>query len=439
MGSRSPISLPNRCRVKTQSRPCGKFTMHVLVRNANALRSSTTARDERKPKKSNHTNSHPETQHALPSSSQKSEPSQSKNDAARPNSSSGTPHGLPPLLSPVDGPLGNPHGLPNILSPTLPSNVQAELDRLESQRKRAESNASTSSSDRKGQTLAIANMPSKNLDNISKAESRVRPELAKAKSPNPPNVSQPEEKRLSLIVRLKFSKNKIPIVRQILRLPPKRAIVEKKERRELSKEISPEGQTKPMDRPIIKKKPILKVAARRPPPNESVSAPIAKPAVLPARVPEKRPRKEDDTASAVPTKRPKTSAQDRPITPLQQMTSPSVSAESSAQKGQQYLTPKKDLKASSMLRTQSAESYDATPGRSGSTPAGARPEKAAPTSVPNNKKQADISLLAQTSMKLNQMGRALKHEATKILTTAGKKLTKQDEKQAAVINLECIL
>jgi hypothetical protein len=37
------------------------------------------------------------------------------------------------------------------------------------------------------------------------------------------------------------------------------------------------------------------------------------------------------------------------------------------------------------------------------------------------------------------MGRALKHEATKILTAAGNKLTKQDEKRAAVTNLECIL
>lgn len=41
-------------------------------------------------------------------------------------------------------------------------------------------------------------------------------------------------------------------------------------------------------------------------------------------------------------------------------------------------------------------------------------------------------------MKLNQMGRALKHEATKILTAAGK-VDRQDEKRAAVTNLECIL
>jgi hypothetical protein len=38
------------------------------------------------------------------------------------------------------------------------------------------------------------------------------------------------------------------------------------------------------------------------------------------------------------------------------------------------------------------------------------------------------------------MGRALKHEATKILQTAsGKPGSKQDEKRAAVTNMECIL
>ena len=91
-----------------------------------------------------------------------------------------------------------------------------------------------------------------------------------------------------------------------------------------------------------------------------------------------------------------------------------------------------------MLRTQSSESNEATPGRSGATPAGSKTElKAGPTSVPlNNKKQIDISLLGQTSAKLNQTGRALKHEATKILNTAS---SKKDEKRAAVTNLECIL
>jgi hypothetical protein len=94
-----------------------------------------------------------------------------------------------------------------------------------------------------------------------------------------------------------------------------------------------------------------------------------------------------------------------------------------------------------MLRTNSTESNDSTPGRSVSTPAGAKAEaRGGPTSAPlNDKKLADFNLLNQTSMKLNQMGRALKHEATKILLNAGKSNTTQDAKRAAVTNMECIL
>lgn len=47
--------------------------------------------------------------------------------------------------------------------------------------------------------------------------------------------------------------------------------------------------------------------------------------------------------------------------------------------------------------------------------------------------------MAQTSKKLNVMGRALKHEATEILIEKGNKLTKQDQKRAAVTNMECIM
>jgi hypothetical protein len=90
-----------------------------------------------------------------------------------------------------------------------------------------------------------------------------------------------------------------------------------------------------------------------------------------------------------------------------------------------------------MLRTASTDSHDTTPGRSGTTPAGRSDSKAVTSAPMTAKKSAEISLLAQTSMKLNQMGRSLKHEATKILTS--NKITKQDEKRAAVINLECIL
>jgi hypothetical protein len=88
-------------------------------------------------------------------SSQKSESAESKINIDKSGPSNSTPHGLPPLLSPVEQPLSNPHGLPTILSPTLPPNIQVELDKIET-RQRADSNTSTSSSDRnKGQTLHV--------------------------------------------------------------------------------------------------------------------------------------------------------------------------------------------------------------------------------------------------------------------------------------------
>jgi hypothetical protein len=97
-----------------------------------------------------------------------------------------------------------------------------------------------------------------------------------------------------------------------------------------------------------------------------------------------------------------------------------------------------------MLRTASTESQDSTPGKSGrsDTPdlGSKHLDVKAPTSAPmNSKKQMDISLLQHTSMKLNQKGRSLKHEAQKLEREKGTNLSKEDQKRAAVIGLECIL
>lgn len=405
--------------------------------------SSQDSRDGRRADTANNRNPSAESRHHPPPS-QRSAPALSKASPDKPDPSSATPHGLPPLLSPVHEPLGNPYGLPNILSPTLPSNIQAELDRLETQRKRAESNASTSSSDRKSHTLAVPSTQSQEPDPASKNESRIRSVSVNGKSPTLEAAQATEKADTSLVVKLKFSKTKVPTVKKILRLPPKRANIEKKERPDPPKEVSAELQAIAVDRAVIKKKPIPKVAARRPPDASTpMATPVSKPAITTTKPSEKRPRVDDEASLAVPSKRQRAmSAQDRPITPVQQAApAPALSNEASTQKLQvQYTTPKKDVKAVNMLRTHSAESYDATPGRSGATPAVKLEHRAGPTSAPlNGKKQADISLLAQTSMKLNQMGRALKHEATKILTAAGNKVSKQDEKRAAVTNLECIL
>ncbi|KAL1795491.1 hypothetical protein ACET3X_005715 [Alternaria dauci] len=384
-----------------------------------------TSRDEHPASKAN--GDVPSSNRPRAPSAQKSETASSKGKIEKPDPSSATPHGLPPLLSPVHEPMGNPYGLPNILSPTLPSNIQAELDRMEVQRKRADSDASVSSSDRKSQTLAVPPSASQQSNGTPKSETRVRSVSINGKSPNPETT-------------------KAPVVGQILRLPSKRANAEKKERNEAPRAAATDTQPKVTEPPVIKKKPVPKVVARRAE-TTTPAAPTpsagAKPAPASTKVAEKRPRPDEDTTLTVPpTKRPR--AGSGPITPLQNISPPALPSKSSTQKSQnQYATPKKDIKSVNMLRSQSSESNnnDTTPGRSGATPAGAKLEhKAGPTSAPlNTKKQADISLLGQTSARLNQMGRALKHEATKILTTGGSKISKQDEKRAAVTNLECIL
>ncbi|KAF2633288.1 hypothetical protein BU25DRAFT_355497 [Macroventuria anomochaeta] len=366
--------------------------------------------------------------------------------------SNSTPHGLPPMLSPVHEPLSNPYGLPSILSPTLPSSIQAELDRLEQQRSRAVSSASASSTEPKSQTLSVPKEKEKEkerpqlADKTAKIDQRIRSVSVSGKSPYTAPPVSTDDKEASLIVKLKFSKARAATVRQVLRLPPKRTLPERKERQDPPKESPIKIRTKVVEEPVQKKpKPIPKVAARRPE-TSATSTPTSstKPVVSAAKTAEKRPRTDDDALLTVPPKRQRAlSSQDRPNTPTPQVTSsPALSSKSSAQKNQSlYATPKKDHKAISMLRTGSSESHDTTPGRSGGTPANSRPDaRPAPTSAPmNGKKQAEISLMAQTSMKLNQMGRALKHEATKLLTEKGNKITKQDERRAAVTNLECIL
>jgi hypothetical protein len=371
--------------------------------------------------------------------------------------SNSTPHGLPPMLSPVHEPLSNPYGLPNILSPTLPSSIQAELDRLKQQRSRAISSASASSTEPKSQSQTLSVPKEKDnerpqvADKTVKSNPRIRSVSVSGKSPYVAPPTKTDEKDPSLIVKLKFPKRAANVER-LLRLPPRPLQLEKKERQDPPKDSPVKIRTKVVEEPVKKAKPIPKVAARRPEssttstpaPSTKPSAPSTKPPVPSVKTAEKRPRPEDDAALAVSSKRQRAlSSQDRTSTPTSQVTSsPALPSKSSAQKSQPQLeTPKKDHKAINMLRTGSSESQDATPGRSGGTPANARPDaRHAPTSAPlTGKKQAEINLMAQASMKLNQMGRTLKHEATKILTEKGNKITKQDEKRAAVTNLECIL
>jgi hypothetical protein len=370
---------------------------------------------------------------------QKTESAESKINIDTTGPLNATPHGLPPLLSPVEQPLNNPYGLPSILSPTLPSSVQAELDRLETKRRRAESDASNSSS----QLLSVPESRPPRREEGGKTTPQMRSLPINGKPPSSVPPKPAESATPTLVVRLKFGKNKKETLKNLLRLPPARktaAVSEKKDRAENAKEQRPvKAQAKATDSIVPKAKDVPKITARRP---ES-STPNVK-ATPVARVAEKRPRTEDDSSLAVPAKRPRASTlQDRPRTPSQQMPSPPRSKKSSAPKLQPpYTTPRKDHKAVSMLRTSSADGYDTTPGRSGATPAASKhlDPKAPPTSAPlNAKKQVDIQSLSQISMKLNQMGRSLKHEAQKVVLEKGSRATKEDLKRAAVTSLECIL
>lgn len=322
--------------------------------------------------------------------------------------------------------------------------MQAELDRLEVQRKRADSDASISSSDIKNQALAVPADSSQKSSASLKFENRGRAVSMTGKSPNSEPVSHAQQVHPNMIVKLKFSKPKAQVVSQILRLPPKRSNAEKKERNDPPKVTTTENQPKVTDPPVIKKKPVTKVASRQAETKAPASAPTpstsAKPAQASTKIAEKRLRTEDGSLAVPPAKRPRASStHEPPAASASNTASPGVSNKSSAQKSvPQHMTPKKEARSVNMLRSQSSDSNDATPGRSGATPAGSKMEpKAGPTSAPlNSKKQVDIALLGQTSARLNQMGRALKHEATKILNSAG---SKKDEKRAAVTNLECIL
>jgi hypothetical protein len=369
----------------------------------------------------------------------KPEPVETKTSIDKSDPSNSTPHGLPPMLSPVDPPLTNPYGLPTILSPTLPSTITEELKRIETTRSRADSNTSSSSADRKSQLLSVPEPNSQKSATSAKSVPRERSVSLSGKTPAKSPAVQPpqrEEDPEKLVVKLKYSKKTKDTIKQLLKLPPKRevSVEKKKDREEASKDRSVQAQKKPVDGVATKAKPIPKIAARRP---ESSKTPV-----ITTKVAEKRPRAEGDAVPLVVSKRPRAhTLQDGPDTPKEQVSSSPAnksSNKSSTQKSQVlHTTPRKDLKAVNLLRAQSTDGYDATPGK-GNTPTTKHSDVKGPTSSPlNTKKQSDISLLQHASMKLNHMGRSLKYNSKKYEDEKGGK--RDDQKRAAVIALECIL
>jgi hypothetical protein len=372
-----------------------------------------------------------------------SEPNTTLEPAA---TSNGTPHGLPPILSPNHAPL-NPYDLPPILSPTLPVAIKAELkilDGLETQRKRAESSASTSSSDKKSQLLAVPDANAPRSDKASKGSpqprNKVKP-VSNAKSPSAEpaqlhrEMEQVMPEKRSRIVRLKYGKKVARTLEQLLKLPASRkppTAAEKRERQENMKDRLSKPQPKSGDVEVRKNKEASKAPVR----NSTSTAKAEANAT--SKAPEKRPRAEDDMPSS---KRQRTQAsRENPSTPTPQPISPPTkSNKSSAQKPQGvYSTPRKVIGAINMIRTSSGEGIDSTV----TTPSSGMKNydaKVAPTSTPvNGKKQVAKHPLQQISMKLNSLGRSLKHECQGILNK-GKPISEEDSKRAAVIFLECIL
>jgi hypothetical protein len=242
-----------------------------------------------------------------------------------------------------------------------------------------------------------------------------------------------------LIVKLKYGKRNVSPVRRILKLSPSRKAQSAGEKKEAqvhneNGDRSVKAEAKAVEEVVQKNKTGSKTVPRS---TETAAVP-GLPNGIARKVITKRPRAGGDSPTANPPKRAKQS-QDGLNTPSQPISSsPATSSKSSTQKSQTlHVTPVKDHKAVTMLRTTSSESYGSTPGKSGATPASI---KATPTSVASSsKKQADLQSLSETSKKLNQIGRSLKHQVQKILTEKGKRLTEEDHKREVVTSLECIL
>jgi hypothetical protein len=258
-----------------------------------------------------------------------------------------------------------------------------------------------------------------------------------------------------LLVTLKYGKKHAKNIKQILKLPQSRkaqaAVEQQKEKPEPAKERSSKSDASTA--PGVARK--VKDMPRSTPRPAEKPAPVSKSTSGAApKTAEKRPRAEDDAATANPPKRPKPS-QEGTSTPTQRLSSPALSNKSSAQKSQgAFATPRKDVKATNMLRTSSAEGNTATPGQSGGTPSNSKhvdvkatptptstrhaESKAAPSSTPlSARQQADYEALSKLSWRLNTLGRSLKHSVPEF--TKWKDLGKQDNKRFAIAALECVI
>ncbi|KAF2491576.1 hypothetical protein BU16DRAFT_565276 [Lophium mytilinum] len=419
----------------------------------------------------------------------------SKSSSNASSQSNSTPHGLPPMLSPTSFP--NPYGLPPILSPTLPANVQAELARIES-RKRADSNVSSSSS---SQLLSVPELKNKRSDESLKGvarkvlkngevKSRIDSAESKIATSTPvrnhvrdePQKESPVKAVKRLMVKLKYGRKNRNQVERFLRLPAasqkkerqaereKERQAEKEKDRQAEREKDRQAEREELlrmkeratknklkqeerDRAEAKakqdaaKEKVLKSALSTPA-LKKVSATMSDTSATSKSA--KRPRESDDVPT-VHSKRVKAPAEleldKRPSTPSDQaIPSPALTTASSAQKsGSHLITPRKDLRALNMIRAISSPGNDSTPGR-GSTPTISSKPVDGKTSVPASQKnetmRRSVSGWLECQKKATDIGRNLKHDATRIEGEA--KTLKQGAKDAtamriALMSIDCIL
>lgn len=364
-------------------------------------------------------------------------------------------NGLPPLISPITSPTAL--GLPPLLSPTLPDAIEAELEKLAERHKRNSSNTSISSEQKSSTPLLGPEIKSQQTSTPSKTATRVAEKrLASHKAedsegttsrsheptkhvrvPSQSIVGIPkttQEKPRKLIVKLKYGRKRRHDVERCLRLPPGRKARQKEQESAAEESQEPErirkqdGVAKNKELPSkegSRKSALLSTTEGKDNKNRHVA--------------DKRPRAADDTPTDAPaSKRPRAPSNldlDRkPRTPVLPSTqSPSVPTKSTQKP--QYLTPRKEVKSTGMMRTISSDSngVTSTPAQSADTPSDAK----GPTSSINGRPN-EAQMWYTHSRKFNDLGRRLKHEA-QALCDPRSQPSLRDRKRGAAMSIECIL
>lgn len=389
--------------------------------------------------------------------------------AERTSSHDGTPHGLPPLLSPVQQPTQARHGLPTLLSPTLSPKVLEALEERELKKRRQEESPPTVPSSIKPPqpSAAIETPPTEAPQNSAKINGATpAPSVPSIKAATKDTHAEPEDKpKRQLIVKMKYHKRVAKRIASILKLPPsKRAqaqlLVEKKEREAAAleqekaafvEEKSAQKSTK--ERPGTAEPNLLnggKIKVRHAAKSSSEvaqpSASAKKPTSATTQVSEKRPRADDDVSPATSSKRPKPTNGGTNTPAQQRQSTPPPTSKSSGQRSTEPFTTPRKVNASKALRPESTDRNGMAPTPAITTPTSMRRDvKATPTpsssrhddvkSTPTSAPAAGSLRLSKRSIGLKDLGRTLKRELEK----AHREKKPGNHKFCAVLMLECLL